>query len=572
MGRMNRPMDRVLRMVVAALATALALTIVGPAPKASAAVDTAAYIAFVAPMAQRATDLYGVPASVTIAQSILESGWGQSTLATQANAYFGIKCNASYTPYSTGCYSIVTSEYDPVTGTYYQVVADFRKYATVTDSILDHGYFLSHSSRYAPAFAYKGNPDQFIREVATAGYATSPTYATSVINIMVRYNLYVFDLTQDPNPTVADPGGFVALSPTRYVDTRYMKPIASYASLDLQIAGRNGIPADAAAVAVNLTVTEPKSTGYVVAFPTGTVPTASTVNFVPGQTVPNAAVVAIGTGGSITLRNTSPGSTHLIVDVTGYYRARTTVAPGVFVPVAPVRVADSRTTKAVAAGADLDVNLTSQIGAALLEAAAGPSVVVNVTVTEPQALGYATAYPSDAALPLASSLNFVKGATVANQSILRVGADGHIKVRNASSGTVHIIVDLSGVFGGGGAVTMKGGFVPTSVPTRVLDTRAGLGYSGAVASNATITVDPKQPAAAAVALNLTVTEPKALGYLVIWPADRAKPLASQVNFAAKATIANFGQIRVSATKTLSVANMSAGTARVIADVAGYYTA
>jgi hypothetical protein len=175
-------------------------------------------------------------------------------------------------------------------------------------------------------------------------------------------------------------------------------------------------------------------------------------------------------------------------------------------------------------------------------------------------------------LPLASTLNFIKGATVANESIVRVGPDGHIKVRNASAGSVHIIVDLAGVFAGGGAVTMRGGFVPTTVPTRVLDTRSGLGYAAAVAANASITVNPQQPAAAAVALNVTVTEPKALGYLVVWPADRDRPLASQVNFKAKETVANFGQIRVSAAKTLGIANMSGGTAHVLADIAGYYTA
>ena len=149
---MNGPVRRVVRAVVAIVALVAGISLWSPLPRANA-VDTAAYIALVAPMAQRATDLYGVPASVSIAQSILESGWGQSTLATQANAYFGIKCNTSTTPYATGCYSIVTSEYDPATGTYYQVVANFRKYASVSDSFLDHGYFLSHSSRYAAAFA-----------------------------------------------------------------------------------------------------------------------------------------------------------------------------------------------------------------------------------------------------------------------------------------------------------------------------------------------------------------------------------------------------------------------------------
>ena len=68
-----------------------------------------------------------------------------------------------------------------------------------------------------------------------------------------------------------------------------------------------------------------------------------------------------------------------------------------------------------------------------------------------------------------------------------------------------------------------------------------------------------------------MTETRALGYLVVWPADRDRPIASQVNFLANDTEANFGQIRVSAAKTLAFANMSPSPAQVIADVSGYYT-
>jgi serine protease len=144
-------------------------------------------------------------------------------------------------------------------------------------------------------------------------------------------------------------------------------------------------------------------------------------------------------------------------------------------------------------------------------------------------------------------------------------------VRNASAGASQLIVDLSGFFVGG-AVTMHGGFVPSAVPTRVLDTRISLGYGPVASAYERITLNPQLPAAAAVALNVTVTSPQAPGgYIVVWPADRNMPLASQVNFSPGQTIANFGQIRVSAAKTLAIANMSAGRTHIIADVSGYYT-
>ncbi len=566
---MSGPGGRLARAIVAVAAAVMGFGLFGPAPTAQAVVNTAAYLSANAPLAQRETAMYGVPTSVALAQSILESGWGGSTLATQANAYFGIKCSAATSPYPTGCYAITTTEFNP-DGTTYQVVAGFRSYSSVANSFLDHGYFLSHSSRYAAAFAYEQNPDQFIREVAKAGYATDPNYPNSVIAIMVKYNLYAFDLTHDPNPTVADPGGFVALSPTRYVDTRYTLPVAAMGTLDLLIAGRNGIPSDASAVSVNITVTQPTAPGYIAAYPTGSVPNSSTLNFVAGQTVPNAAIVRIGTGGSITLKNASVGTTHIIVDVTGYYRIATSQMAGVYVPQTPVRLADSRTTGGVAPWTDLVVDVSAQLAAALGTDTAGASAVLNVTTTSPQAQGYATAYPSDSPLPNSSTLNFVQNKTVANMAIVRVGADGRIRVRNASVGATQLIVDLSGFFKGG-AVTMHGGYVPLTNAERVLDTREGLGYPTAAPGGATCTLDPKQASAAAIAFNATVTETKAPGYLVVWPADRDRPTASQINFVANDTEANFGQIRVSAAKTLAFANVSPSTAAVIADVAGYYT-
>ncbi len=565
---MSRPGGRLVRVIVAVAAIVVGFGVAGPLPSANAAVNTAAYLSANAPRAQRETALYGVPTSVALAQSILESGWGGSTLATQANAYFGIKCNSSSSPYPTGCYSITTTEY--VNGVPTPVVASFRSYASVDNSFLDHGYFLSHSSRYAAAFAYEQNPDQFIREVAKAGYATDPNYPARVIAIMVQYNLYAFDLTHDPNPTVADAGGFVALSPTRYVDTRYTLPVAANGTLDLLIAGRNGIPSDATAVSVNITVTASKAVGYIAAYPTGSVAGSSTLNFMPHQTVPNAAIVSIGTGGSITLRNGSTGTSHLIVDVTGYYTAATSKVPGVYVPQTPVRVADSRSTGAVVPNGDLVVDLSAQIAASLGAVTVPPSAVVNVTVTSPQTNGYATAYPSGSALPVASTLNFSGGKTLANMTIVKVGADGRIRVRNASSGSSQLVVDLSGFFVGG-TVAMHGGFVPLAGPQRVLDTRTGLGYPTAAPPNATCVLNPNLPGAAAVALNATVTETRAPGYLVIWPADRDRPVASQINFGASDTQANFGQIRLSAAKTLAFASMSGSPAAVIADVSGYYT-
>ena len=153
--------------------------------------SNAQFIAAAVAPAQQSQREFGVPASVTMAQAILESGWGRSGLAANDRNFFGIKCfNGQTGGIATGCHSYATTECEP---TCKPTTASFRVYASATDSFRDHGRFLTVNSRYQPAFAYTYDPDQFIYQVWKAGYATSPTYATNVTNLMRQYNLYQYD-------------------------------------------------------------------------------------------------------------------------------------------------------------------------------------------------------------------------------------------------------------------------------------------------------------------------------------------------------------------------------------------
>ncbi|MEY2521620.1 MAG: hypothetical protein QOJ66_185 [Ilumatobacteraceae bacterium] len=88
--------------------------------------------------------------------------------------------------------------------------------------------------------------------------------------------------------------------------------------LELNVAGRGGVPPDASAAVLNITVTQPATAGFVTAFPCGVeVPTASNLNFVAGDTIPNAVIAKIGTSGKVCLFTNVP--THLIADVAGYF-------------------------------------------------------------------------------------------------------------------------------------------------------------------------------------------------------------------------------------------------------------
>jgi flagellum-specific peptidoglycan hydrolase FlgJ len=168
----------------------------GPTPGMSNAQFIAASVA----PAQVSQREFGVPASVTIAQAILESGWGRSGLAANDRNFFGIKCfSATPGPIHIGCHSYSTTECEP---TCQPTTASFRVYASATDSFRDHGRFLTTNSRYQPAFAYTYDPDQFIYQVWKAGYATSPTYAANVTNLMREYNLYQYDNPGGPVVTL----------------------------------------------------------------------------------------------------------------------------------------------------------------------------------------------------------------------------------------------------------------------------------------------------------------------------------------------------------------------------------
>ena len=179
----------------AAIATCAAPVVAGPTTGPTSGMSNAQFIAASVAPAQAGQREFGIPASVTIAQGILESGWGRSGLAANDKNFFGIKCfSGSPGPIAAGCHNYATTECEP---TCKPTTASFRVYATAADSFRDHGRFLTTNSRYQPAFSYTYDPDQFIYQIWKAGYATSPTYSTNVTNLMKEYNLYQFD----------DPGG-----------------------------------------------------------------------------------------------------------------------------------------------------------------------------------------------------------------------------------------------------------------------------------------------------------------------------------------------------------------------------
>jgi flagellum-specific peptidoglycan hydrolase FlgJ len=156
----------------------------GPASVPGSAAQQA-FISEIAPGALAAQRQYGIPAAVTIAQAIDESGWGQSQLATQDNNLFGIK--------GTGpAGSVMRSTQEYQNGQLVTVNAPFRVYASMAQSITDHSLLLATGSAYQQAMADHRSPDAFANDL-TGVYATDPNYGANLITIMRQYNLYRYD-------------------------------------------------------------------------------------------------------------------------------------------------------------------------------------------------------------------------------------------------------------------------------------------------------------------------------------------------------------------------------------------
>lgn len=151
------------------------------------------FLKTVVPFAQASQRHWGVPASITIAQAILESsnklGWGQSQLARECNNFFGIKAAHHADP---GTYeAFQTAEYE--NGKLVMVPADFVHYASIGDSFDAHAKLLATAPRYRPAMAAKADPVKFAEELQACGYSTNPNYARGLMAFLQIYDLEQYD-------------------------------------------------------------------------------------------------------------------------------------------------------------------------------------------------------------------------------------------------------------------------------------------------------------------------------------------------------------------------------------------
>lgn len=376
----------------------------------------------------------------------------------------------------------------------------------------------------------------------------------------------VVQITGSENPPTVSPVPlvgelqFVPITPTRVLDTRpAAQSIGPASRVDVTVAGVGGVPADAKAVAVNITAVASSDITYIRAWPAGQpAPATSVLNSDPGRSASAAGVVlGVGGQGKISLYNNA-GSTHLLVDVTGYYSA-TGGAPYGAMSTA-WRAMDSRTAGApLSNGARQTLTLAGQAGVP----SDATAVVVNVTSVHPLGAGYVAVVPSGSGDPGVSTVNDAPGADVANRAIVPL-AGGKVDVLVAGA-TTDVVVDVVGWFGPSGSAR----FTPIA-PVRIADTRTSGGAlsAGTTRSFALGAAVPSDAAASLVSLTATDSTAPAT-YLTAWPAAGARPATSDLNVVQARDQANATVVGADSSRAIDVYN-NLGSVDVVLDVYGFF--
>lgn len=403
--------------------------------------------------------------------------------------------------------------------------------------------------------------------------------ATSARNVTWSFtidpNVADAPITPAANTAVVGPnGGFVSLDPSRIVDTRSglgARRLAAFQPVTIQVAGKGGVPVGASAVSANFTASRGSAAGYVTLYPCGgVVPHVSTLNFAPGQIVPNAAIVPLSSQGTVCAVASAP--VDLLMDVNGAF---TESAVGATTFMTPTRFFDTRTRHRAAGrlpdGGVLTVRITGS-GTGVPETAT--AVVLNVTGVRPSASTFVTAWPADRARPVASNLNLRGGETRANLVVVPLSADGRVSFYTERS--TDLFADLVGYVTEG-----EGPRFSPLVPTRFTDTRearqpllhagtngqrvpGGRAISIPLRGTRGIPTDAK-----AVAVNVTTVGAFGHGYAAVYPCRASVPYISTVNLQPGATVPNAAVVALSAEGSICV--YVSHSTHVVLDVTGYWS-
>ncbi|MBD0675961.1 hypothetical protein [Streptomyces sp. CBMA156] len=386
-------------------------------------------------------------------------------------------------------------------------------------------------------------------------------------------------------------GPFYSISPVRVLDTRAgvgatAGPIGPDGVITLNITQAIHADHTPTAVVMNLTAVDPTGDSYLTAYPGGTErPTASTLNVSAGRNVTtNRVTVQVAPDGTVSLYN-HVGSVHLVADVQGIYQARgSDTNPGsTYLPGKPARLLDTRTAigdRQGPVGAGADKAIAADVSSVTSPTDGDTELVLQLTATEATQDSHVKAYAGGpwSRIPETSDLNFAAGQTVTNLTSVDVGRDGLGLYNNA--GQVNLVVDYVGRFrhvASHPEAADHGLFVPTP-PTRVLDTRTGLGNGGPAVrlgpgGNMMVKVTglPGAPAnASAVVLNLTGTNATGDGHVTAYRYRDDRPNTSSLNYRAGRDVSSMTVVPVDSEGFIELYNPH-DAVDLVADVEGFYT-
>ena len=365
---------------------------------------------------------------------------------------------------------------------------------------------------------------------------------------------------------------FVPIVPCRMVDTRNPRgvfggpAIAPGSTRNFAIPNSQcGIPSIATAYSLNVTVVPARDLGYLSVWPAGQPqPLVATLNSLDGRIKSNAAIVAAGAGGAVSVFATD--TTHVILDINGYFVPPSIQGALAFYPVAPCRVADTRNSIGALGGPEIGAQGVRSFPVTQ-SACAIPSIAeaysLNLTAVPKGYLGYLTVWPSAVTQPGVSMLNDATGTTVAGAVIVGSGTNGAIDV--FATNATNVAIDTNGYFAPRGSDGLSLHNLP---PCRILDTRLNGGLPFVGTKTIPVSGSCGVPAAAqAYVLNATVVPAGALGYISLWPQGAPQPLVSTLN-AFDGAITNNMAIVPASSGQIEV--FSSHPTHLVLDIFGYF--
>ena len=347
------------------------------------------------------------------------------------------------------------------------------------------------------------------------------------------------------------PGGdYVAVPPARLVDTRTGvgtstgRPAKS-ALVTASIAGKTGSSAvgQVKAVALNVTIAEPSAPGYLTVAAAGTHPfDVSQIAFV-SATASSLIVTGISPEGLIELRLSDGASSHIIVDLLGYFVSDRSPDRLSIVPEPqPVPLIDTRPSVPVDPGKTVDITLPDPQAGAIL----------GITATGARGPGYLTVY-GGSTRPDTSAVNFAAGHDATALSIVATGSDRVVHIFNGSTSTVHIVAFqlarlVPGTPAGGLALNIEGTIAQDGrsapFPFRTVDTR-GTATCQASPGGGVSSISTIFPKAKALLVSITVVNSSIASYLTAYSGTGPAPSVATLNYDAREVRSNLAFVPVS---------------------------